>query len=285
MAEPQETEAASAPRQGRNLSAALIVGIALIVVVVAGLVFWPPAVVILVALLAALATTELNHALQRVGMHASIVPVAVGVPVLILASYAAALWPDTAWAAVRWAVVGVLVLVCLFWRMPQGAQGYSRDVAGSLFIVGYVGVLASFIGPFIAMDSGPWKVATMFLCVVGSDTGGYFVGATLGKHPLAPKISPKKTWEGMVGSVILSGAVGILMTVFVLKRPWWLGFALAILIVIFATLGDLVESLIKRDVGIKDMSSVLPGHGGIMERLDSMLVGITVGWLVFLLPL
>ncbi|MDR1237402.1 MAG: phosphatidate cytidylyltransferase, partial [Propionibacteriaceae bacterium] len=122
-----------------------------------------------------------------------------------------------------------------------------------------------------------------FLCVCGSDTGGYALGATLGKHQLAPKISPKKTWEGLIGSVLLASLVGALMAHFVLGAAWWIGVVLALVITFFSTVGDLIESLIKRDIGIKDMSSFLPGHGGVMDRLDSILIGIPAGWLFFTL--
>jgi phosphatidate cytidylyltransferase len=118
---------------------------------------------------------------------------------------------------------------------------------------------------------------------VASDTGGYALGASLGKHPMAPIVSPKKTWEGLVGSFLLAGVVGTLYVVFVMHQPWWLGLLLSVVIVIFGTAGDLIESMIKRDVGIKDMSSFLPGHGGVMDRLDSMLVAAPAGWAVFTL--
>ena len=280
-----EPSAGGESRAGRNLPAAVVVGFILFALVVATFVFWPPGTVILMAILGVLGTMEIRHALRRTGMNADIVPVAVGTAAIVLAAYAAALWPGQTWETVKWAVLGVTIVGCLIWRMPAGADGYARDAAANVFIVGYVGVLAAFTGPLIAMPSGVWKLATVFLCVVGSDTGGYILGATLGKHPMAPKVSPKKTWEGMVGSVILAGVLGVLMAIFVLQRAWWFGLGLAVVIVVFGTLGDLIESMIKRDVGIKDMSSVLPGHGGVMERLDSMLVAIPVGWLVFSLPL
>ena len=173
------------------------------------------------------------------------------------------------------------VLLALMWRMPGGAEGYVKDSAASLFIISYIPMLASFIGLILAMPHGTSKVVTVLLCVTGSDTGGYAMGATLGKHPMAPTISPKKTWEGLIGSVLLATLVGTLMSVFVIGEPWWFGLLLALVVVVFGTTGDLVESLIKRDVGIKDMSSFLPGHGGVMDRLDSTLVVVPAAWLLF----
>ena len=271
-------------RAGRNLAAALVVGFALFGLVVAGLVFWPPAIVILAAVLAALGATELWHALRQVGLNASVVPVAAGVAAMVLAAYAAALWQGE-WQTVAFAVPGAVVIAALVWRMPGGAEGYARDVAGSLMIFGYVGVLMSFIGPIVAMPDGAARLALMFVCVVASDTGGYVLGATLGKHPLAPRISPKKTWEGMVGSVLLAAACGVVVAIFVMGRPWWFGVVFAVALVVVGTLGDLIESMVKRDVGVKDMSSVLPGHGGVMDRLDSMILALPVTWLIFSLPL
>ncbi len=280
---PPSSKASS--KAGRDLPAAVAVGAVLFVIVAAAMIWWPPGVVLLVVLLAVLGTTEVVHALRRVGLRASIVPVALGAAVIVLAGYAGALWPGGVWGTVRWAVIGGAVLLCLIWRMAAGPENYARDAAADIFTVGYVGVLLSFVGPIIALPDGNWKLITVFCCTVASDTGGYILGATLGKHAMAPKISPKKTWEGMAGSVVLSAIVGVLLAVFALHEPWWFGVGLGVVMVVFGTLGDLVESLIKRDVGIKDMSSVLPGHGGIMERLDSMIVAMPVGWLIFSLPL
>ena len=106
--------------------------------------------------------------------------------------------------------------------------------------------------------------------MVANDTFGYLVGASLGKHPMAPKISPKKSWEGFAGSIAGATAVGVLAAIFVLDKPWWVGVALAVGMVAAATAGDLSESMVKRELGIKDMSSILPGHGGVMDRLDSI---------------
>ena len=123
------------------------------------------------------------------------------------------------------------------------------------------------------------------LCIVGSDTGGYAVGVLLGRHPMAPRISPKKSWEGFVGSVVTAALVGIGLTVWLLHGHWWIGLVLGVLLAVFGTAGDLVESMVKRDVGLKDMSNFIPGHGGVMDRLDSLLFSAPVGWLVMTLCL
>ena len=118
-----------------------------------------------------------------------------------------------------------------------------------------------------------------------SDLGGYVFGVLWGKHPMAPKISPKKSWEGFAGSVTFGVLAGVGMTIFALDAQFWIGIILGLVLVAAGTCGDLVESLIKRDVGIKDMSSFVPGHGGVMDRLDSLLLAAPPAWLLMTLLL
>jgi len=273
-------------RAGRDLPAAIAVGLALFGSVVATLVWWPPGFMIFIVVLTSLGSIEVHHALGRVGMTSVVVPVVIGNIAIIGGSYAAAvLQPVTQipWHVVLLGTIGGSVLLALMWRMFKGADGYARDSAASIFIIGYIPVLASFIGLILAQPHGVAKAGAVLLCIVGSDTGGYAAGASLGRHPMVPTISPKKTWEGLAGSVLLASLVSVAHFVFVMHQPWWLGLLLAIVVVIFGTAGDLIESMIKRDVGIKDMSSFLPGHGGVMDRIDSMLVAAPAAWLVFTL--
>lgn len=254
--------------------------------VVVTLIWFHPGFIALLVLLTSLGAIELHQALRRVGMTSAIVPVVIGNIVIIGGTYAAAEFQkqtNVPWHVVLLGAIGGTVLVALIGRMFGGASGYVRDSAASLFIIGYVPLLASFIGLILAQDDGVGKVVAVFLCVVGSDTGGYVVGATLGRHQMAPTISPKKTWEGLAGSFALAILVGTLHTVLFMGDPWWQGVVLAVIVVIFGTAGDLIESLIKRDVGIKDMSSFLPGHGGVMDRLDSMLLAGPAAWVLFTL--
>jgi phosphatidate cytidylyltransferase len=285
---PAETEQAGPrkARAGRDLPAAIAVGLSLFGLVVATLMWWYPGFVILVVIFTSLGAVELHQALKRVGMTSAIVPVVIGNIVIIGGTYLAAELQkvtNVPWHVVLMGAIGGTVLVALIWRMFGGAHGYARDSAASLFIIGYVPLLASFVGLILAQQHGVAKVVAVFLCIVGSDTGGYALGATLGRHPMAPVVSPKKTWEGLAGSFLLAGIVGTLQMVFVLGQPWWEGVALAAVVVVFGTAGDLIESMIKRDVGIKDMSSFLPGHGGVMDRLDSMLVAAPAAWVLLTL--
>ncbi|CAL8972160.1 Phosphatidate cytidylyltransferase [Propionicimonas sp. T2.31MG-18] len=283
--EPQDA-APRTSRAGRDLPMAIVVGLGLFGYVVATLTWWPVGFIVLLVVLTSLGAVELHHALKRVGMTSVVVPVVIGNIFIIGGSYAAAVFQPVTrmpWHVVLLGTIGGTVLLALIWRMFGGAEGYARDSAASVFIIGYVPLLASFVGLILAQEHGVAKVVAVLLCITGSDTGGYAAGATLGRHPMAPRISPKKTWEGMAGSVVLASVVGILMVVFVMKQPWWFGLLLAVVVVITGTAGDLIESLIKRDVGIKDMSSFLPGHGGVMDRLDSTLVAAPAAWLLFTL--
>jgi phosphatidate cytidylyltransferase len=284
-----DSELPAAPRKsraGRNLPMAIAVGLGLFAYVVVTLTWAPVGFIVLLVVLTSLGAIEVHNALQRVGMTSAIIPVVLGNVFIIGGSYAAAVYQPVTrlpWHIVLLGTIGGTVLLALIWRMFGGAEQYARDSAASLFIIGYIPLLASFAGLILAQEHGVAKVVVVFLAITASDTGGYAAGATLGRHPMAPTISPKKTWEGMAGSVVLATVVSVLMSVFVLNQPWWFGVVLAITVVITGTAGDLIESLIKRDVGIKDMSSFLPGHGGVMDRLDSTLVAAPAAWLLFTL--
>ena len=128
----------------------------------------------------------------------------------------------------------------------------------------------------LALDNGPWRVAVFIALAVANDTGGYIAGVLFGKHPMAPTVSPKKSWEGFAGSVLLTLAVALPATYYLLEGTLLMGALLALLATFAATAGDLMESLLKRDLGVKDMSSLLPGHGGILDRVDSILVAAPV---------
>jgi phosphatidate cytidylyltransferase len=271
---------------GRNLPAAIVVGGGLIAVVVVSLAYFQWGFILLAAVMLSLGSWEIYRALQRLDMNAAIVPILIGTFALITGTYASA--KDLAWMGIPWhstllMFLGATVLASLVTRMPGGPEGFVKDAAASLFIISYVGLLGSFTALLLGGSNGAARMVTFLLCVVANDTGGYAVGVLFGKHPMAPKISPKKTWEGLAGSFAFSVATGTLMAVFVLHAAWWVGSLLGVAMVFFGTCGDLIESMIKRDVGIKDMSSILPGHGGIMDRLDSVLVAAPAAWLVLYL--
>jgi phosphatidate cytidylyltransferase len=129
-------------------------------------------------------------------------------------------------------------------------------------------------------EDGQWWVLAYVTTVALIDSAGYLFGRVFGKHKLAPGVSPKKTWEGLAASIFFGASSAILFTVFLLGGPWWVGLVLAAGLILSAVFGDLAESLIKRDLGMKDMSKLLPGHGGMMDRLDSMLPSALMAYLV-----
>jgi phosphatidate cytidylyltransferase len=178
------------------------------------------------------------------------------------------------------AALAVTALAVLLRRLPSGVHGYVRDATAGVFLAVYLPFLAGFVVLLVRPDDGVWRVITFVLVTIASDIGGYAAGVTLGRHPMAPRISPKKSWEGFAGSAVSCMVVGWASVTFLLDGRWWVGVLLGALAVVSATLGDLCESVIKRDLGIKDMSQVVPGHGGLMDRLDSLLATVAPTWLL-----
>ena len=181
--------------------------------------------------------------------------------------------------------LGATTIAVLASRLSRGAEGFIGDVAASALVIAYIPLLGMFVPLLMGAEDGQLRILTVIICVVASDTGAYAVGSLLGRHKLAPHISPGKTWEGLAGGVAVTTVVAVLSAVYLLDAPWWVGILLGILVSLAATVGVPVESLLKRDAGLKDMSNFLPGHGGVMDRLDSMLVAFPMGWLVLHLAL
>ncbi|TBT84283.1 phosphatidate cytidylyltransferase [Propioniciclava sinopodophylli] len=284
--------AAAPPRKkrsaGRDLPAAIAVGVGLVALLVLTLAFWHWGFILLAALMLSLGAIEVHQAMKRLGMNAAIIPIVLGTVGMIVGTYAAATVPDALlwrmpWHSVLLMFLGATVLAALIVRFPKGHENFVRDASASVFIIGYIALLGSFTALILAGENGAARMVTFLLCVVANDTGGYAVGVLLGRTPLAPAISPKKTWEGLAGSLGFAIVAGSVLAHFVLDVGWWVGAFVGIVCVFFGTAGDLIESSIKRDVGIKDMSSILPGHGGVMDRLDSMLVAAAPAWLVMYL--
>jgi phosphatidate cytidylyltransferase len=282
MTESPAVPAETHGRAGRNLPAAIAIGVGLGAYVVLSLLYLKPAFVVLVAVALVLASVELHEALKKQGMTSAIIPIAVGSVAISFGSFFAGRQEPVVFSttSVLLASLALTVLASLIWRMPKGVAGFVSDAAASLLIIAYVPLLGSFAALMLAEGQGVARVVTFLLIVVMSDTGGYIAGVLFGKHPMAPKISPKKSWEGVAGSLILSTAAGICMAILALDVPFWVGIILGVSLVAVGTCGDLIESMIKRDLGIKDMSSFLPGHGGVMDRLDSLLVAAPVAWLI-----
>jgi phosphatidate cytidylyltransferase len=269
--------AANSSRAGRDLRSAIGVGLALGALVLVSLLTVRQIFIVVIAAAVAMATIELAGVLRRsVGIRVALVPVLVGGQAMVWLS-----WP---WG--RDAVLAsfvVTMLACLVWRFRGGSDGYLRDVTASIFTAAYVPLFAAFASLLVEPADGADRVLCFLIAVVCSDTGGYAAGVLLGKHPMAPSISPKKSWEGFAGSLLTGVVGGALSVQLLLHSHWWLGVPFGAALVICATGGDLVESLIKRDLGIKDMGNLLPGHGGVMDRMDSLLPSAVAAWLLLTL--
>ncbi|MFC0432909.1 phosphatidate cytidylyltransferase [Kutzneria buriramensis] len=272
--EPGDQPPAKTSRAGRNLWAAIGVGVGLGAVILTCLFTLPKLFVGIVAVAVAISTVELAGALRRAGgINVALVPVLVGGQAMVWLS-----WPFERVGLL--AAFVVTILACLVWRFREGVSGYVRDVTSSIFVASYVPLFASFAAMLVVPADGVYRVLCFLIGVVCSDTGGYAAGVLFGKHPMAPLISPKKSWEGFAGSMITGTVGGALSVTLLLHGQWWQGVLLGAALVITSTVGDLVESLIKRDLGIKDMGSLLPGHGGLMDRMDSLLPSAVVAWLL-----
>ncbi|MBY8344945.1 phosphatidate cytidylyltransferase [Streptomyces spinosirectus] len=275
---PQPAPPPQKKSAGRDLGAAIGVGVGLGVVIIASLFVVKAVFVGVVAVAVVVGLWELTSRLQeRKGIKAPLVPLALGGAAMVVAGYVRG--AEGAWVAMALTALAVLV-----WRMTEPPEGYLKDVTAGVFAAFYVPFLATFVTMMLAAEDGPWRVLTFLLLTVVSDTGAYAVGWRFGKHKLAPRISPGKTREGLVGAVTFAMAAGALCMQFLIDDGvWWQGLVLGLAVAGSATLGDLGESMIKRDLGIKDMGTLLPGHGGIMDRLDSLLPTAPVVWLLLVL--
>ncbi|MCU1564283.1 MAG: phosphatidate cytidylyltransferase [Arthrobacter sp.] len=277
------------PKAGRNLPAATVVGLGMLFGILGGLLFLPLGFVLVTTAFAVFGVWEIFRALEATGTRLPIVPVLIGTVAMPLAAYFGG--PESLLFAMLLSSVAVLL-----WRSLEGAAGSARSIFAGVFTLAWVPFLISFavlplhasggatplgLWPDGVVSPGAWQIVTLLLLVVANDTFGYLVGASLGKHPMAPKISPKKTWEGFGGSTAGAVLIGVLASIFVLDKPWWVGVVLAVGMVAAATAGDLAESMVKRELGIKDMSSILPGHGGVMDRLDSVVFASPVAFILF----
>ena len=263
-------------RAGRNLPLATAVGVALFAVFSLSLVYRPFVFAILAAVVMMLAVTELSRALvSELPIQVRKV-LLVSAPAIVLTAYLG----GPIWLLSSYVVAVVAVLVS---RLFHEQDKYVSNVSRAIFILTYAPLLAGFAVLLAAQEHGDLKVFALVLLTMGADIGGYFAGVLFGKHPLAPRISPKKSWEGLVGAILLEIAIGIALWHFMFNESWWKGAIAGAIMAITATLGDLIESMIKRDLGIKDMSRLIPGHGGIMDRLDSLVINAGVAWLIFAL--
>lgn len=261
-------------RAGRNLPAAIASALVLAAIVLVSLftLKWLFGVVVIAAL--GIAMREMVVAFAARDINIARVPAYAAVVILPTVAYLA----GPIWQLVA---TGALLLLAMLWRVRRGVDGYVRDITASFFVIAYLPFMAGFLMLTLATDNGPWRVLVFILLTVSNDIGGYFAGIFYGKHPIAASISPKKSWEGFAGSLLLQMLVGALSFMFILDAPWWQGLIAGVVLTVTATGGDFAESAIKRDLGVKDMGTFLPGHGGMMDRLDSLIPNAFASWALF----
>ncbi|UQE76626.1 phosphatidate cytidylyltransferase [Gordonia sp. PP30] len=263
-------------KAGRNLPAAIGVGVALGACLIVVLAFVPRVWFGVVAAAIAVATWEVAKRLREGDRHVALIPLLLGGQAIIWTT-----WP--------WGLRGALIsfaitaLVILAWKLfaqglSEAPHEYTRDVSLSLLILVWLPLMAIFAVDMVQQSDGRYRVFTFLIVLVCSDVGGYTAGVLFGKHAMVPAISPKKSWEGLGGSMLFSTVGAVCCVHWLLGTHWWIGLILGPVLVIVGTCGDLIESQIKRDLGIKDMGTLLPGHGGIMDRIDSLLPGALVTW-------
>ncbi|GAA1443446.1 phosphatidate cytidylyltransferase [Leifsonia poae] len=271
-------------RTGRNLILAILIGVGAGALLLISLIFIKQLFLVFGIGIAAFASFELTQAFRSAGRFVPRIPTIVAAVAIAPAAY-------YFHAGGQLVSLSAGILLVWVWRLIEeaarpakvGRAQLVRDLGSSALVQLYVVLLASFAMLLLAEDRGEWWVLAFIILVVAVDTGAYASGLSFGKHPMAPTISPKKTWEGFAGAAVTSVVAGILLSLFMIERPWWFGIVFGIVILLSATLGDLAESLIKRDLGIKDMSSWLPGHGGFLDRLDSILPSAAVTYALFLI--
>lgn len=264
---------AKTSRAGRNLPAAIGVGVGLGALVLSTLYGQRDYFMAILVVAIALGIREIARAFRSAGFHVGQIPIIAGGGATVVLAYQRG--PEA--AIVGWLLT---IVVVVLWRLTEPGRGLLKDLSASIFTVIYVPFLAAFAALLTAPADGPRRMTIFIATTVLSDIGGYAAGVFAGKHPMAPTVSPKKSWEGFGGSLLATGIGGGLMVTLLLHGELWQGVAFGFAVAVTATLGDLGESMLKRDMGIKDMGTLLPGHGGIMDRLDSLLMVAPVAWLL-----
>jgi phosphatidate cytidylyltransferase len=276
---------APAPRKsraGRDLPAAIASGVGLVALILVTLTFQKALFIVVVVAAVVVAIWELDRGFRAKQINLPQEPLMVGGVTMVVVAY---LWGAPALVT----ATAVAALATMLWLLRRGVDGYVRDASASILALVYVPFLGSFVALLLSeggrlggglSDDGVGAICTFIGVTICSDIGGYAAGVLFGRHPMAPVISPKKSWEGFAGSALSCVAGGTALVVLLLDGRWWVGVLLGLVTVVMATLGDLVESVMKRDLGIKDMSQIIPGHGGLMDRLDSLLATAAPIWLM-----
>lgn len=274
MTDQTQPAPAATSKAGRNLPAAIAVGVGLGLMVLASLFTYKWLFGVVCVIAASIAIYELTGAFKLNDIQLARAPLYIGTVAMIPMAYFYGVTGQVL-------VFGLIVISALIWRIRRGTEGYVKDVTATVFVAAYVPLMFGFAMLQLGAPLGPQLIVVFISLTISNDIGGYAAGVLVGKHPIAPQVSPKKSWEGLGGSLLLASIVGGILFEWLLDKPWWQGVLTAALLVVTATAGDFAESAIKRDLGVKDLGSILPGHGGLMDRLDSLLPNAFVAWLLF----
>jgi phosphatidate cytidylyltransferase len=261
-------------RAGRKLLPSILVSLTLLTLIFGSIYLEPLLFLALICVVIMLGVRELAHAYRTGGIELPDLPIMAAALIILLASW----FGDTEGLAVS---TGLIIPVLMFLLLLASQKDFIKRSTSAVFAVFYLAVLGGFILLLANNDDGGKRILALVILIACNDTFAYFAGVLFGKHKMAPTISPKKSWEGLVGGLIASLIGGALIFHNSFGVSWYIGAAVGAMTVVTATCGDLIESAIKRDLAIKDMSNLLPGHGGIMDRLDSALFTAPAVWFAF----
>lgn len=285
--DPELADAGARPRRGRrgrsgsgarasgrsgtdrDLPTAVVVGVGLALAAIVAMWIGPAVGVAFAAVVVTFCAAELFGALQRVGYQPATLLGLVATASLVLGAY----WRGEAALPL---VLALTVVFTLLWYLVGVTRTAPTSNAGlTIFVVAYVGLFGSFAALMLRLPNGTGILLGTVLAVVANDVGALFAGRKLGRAPIAADISPNKTIEGAVGGAVAAIVVSFVVLDLIGVHPWSAkggsALALGLLVAVLAPVGDLVESMVKRDLEVKDMGSILPGHGGLIDRFDSLL--------------
>jgi phosphatidate cytidylyltransferase len=261
-------------RAGRKLIPSIFVSLLLLGLIFGTIAISPLLFFALIWIVIMIGIREIAHAYRKGGIDLPDYVLMIAATVLLVATWNG----NTQGLAVS---AGLTIPILMFALLLISQKDFIKRSTSAVFITFYLAVLGGFILLLANDQDGALRIFALVALIACNDTFAYFAGVLIGKHKLAPSISPKKSWEGLIGGAVAAVIGGAAIFHYLFETNWIIGAAIGLMTVITATCGDLIESAIKRDLAIKDMSNLLPGHGGIMDRLDSALFTAPAVWFAF----
>ena len=260
-------------KAGRKLIPSILVGLALLGIIFSTMAFVPILFALFVLIAVLLALHELSAAFNVRELKVNFTQLSIATISVIASSWFAGL-PGLAISIVA-SIIGLLLL-----QLLKGTSGFVKNATATTFALMYPGFISGFIFLLARSGDGFAYISLLVILVGLNDTFAYLTGVLIGKHPMAPKISPKKTWEGFIGGLVFAATGSAFAFNYFLEQELWIGALAGVVGALAATTGDLIESAIKRDLSLKDMGKLLPGHGGMLDRLDAALITAPVFWCI-----